>query len=71
MSNPRCVRTLLLRKVAITDVLIICYAAFLAEVDEMLQVVCPSNVDILTVGDHFIDNALEETVNLFRTEPVT
>ena len=37
----------------------------------MLQVVCSSDVVVLTVGDNFTDNALEETVNLLVAQPAT
>jgi len=69
--NIRCVRTVLLRNVAVTDVLVICNASFLAEGDEVLQVVCSSDIVVLTVGDHFADSSLEETVNLLRAQPAT
>jgi hypothetical protein len=61
----------LLRNVAVTDVLVICNASFLAEGDEVLHVVCSSDVIVLTVGDHFTDNPLEETVNLLVAKPAT
>ena len=60
-----------MRNVSVTDVLLICNASFLAEVDEVLQVVCSSDVVVLTVGDHITDNSLEETVNLLRAHPAT
>jgi len=37
----------------------------------VLQVVCSSDVVVLTVGDHFTDNTLEETANLWRAQPAT
>ena len=60
-----------MRNVSVTDVLVICNASFLAEVDEVLHVVCSRDVVFLTVGDHFTDNSLEETVNLLRGQPAT
>ena len=70
-AHIRRVRTVFMRNVAVTDVLIICNASFLAEGDEVLHVVCSSDVVVLTVGDHFTDNSLEETVNLLRAQPAT
>jgi hypothetical protein len=35
----------------------------------VLHVVCSSDIVVLTVGDHFTDNSLEETVNLLRAQP--
>ena len=60
-----------MRNVSVTDVLVICNASFLAKVDEVLHVVCSRDVVVLTVGDHFTDNSLEETVNLLRAQPAT
>jgi hypothetical protein len=70
-ANPRCVRTVFLRSVAVTDVLVICNASFLTEGDEVLYIVWSSDVVVLTVGDHFTDNSLEETVNLWCGHPAT
>ena len=69
--TPVCVRTVLLRNVAVTDVLVIRNASFLAEGDEVLHVVWSSDVVVLTVGDHFTNNSLEKTVNLWRAQAAT
>jgi hypothetical protein len=49
--------------VAVADVLVFVDASFLLEVNEVLQIVCSTDVVLVSVRDHFGDNTLEELVH--------
>jgi hypothetical protein len=56
---------------AVADVLVFVDASFLLEVNEVLQVICSSDVVLLSVRDHFIGNTLEKLAHRPIANPST